>query len=279
MTSSVAIQVLTDMGRFTDEEIPLAGAALQLAALSHEGRGLEPYHHHIVRMGEETAERFQDLLAAGAEDNCETRIAALKHIMCDKYGYDGDQQTYNDLRNADLIEVIDRRKGLPISLCLLAIEVGRAQGWDVRGLNFPGHFILRMDVGAQRTMFDPFAQFKILQAADLRILIKRALGEKAELSSSFYQEASNREILLRLQNNIKFRQIETEHYDEALQTVSVMRLFAPDEYRLLLDDGVLKARLGKTEEAIQSVRDYLGVVKDPRDKYDAELLLRTLEDR
>jgi regulator of sirC expression with transglutaminase-like and TPR domain len=128
-------------------------------------------------------------------------------------------------------------------------------------------------------MCDPFDRFDILQAPDLRALLKRALGEKAELSSSFYQEASNREILLRLQNNIKYRQIETEHYDDALQTVTIMRLFAPLEYRLMLDDGVLKARLGKTEQAVQSIRDYLGVVKDPRDKYDAEILLRTLENR
>lgn len=270
---------ISKMGNFTDDEVPIAETAIILASLSHQGRNLEPYRHHIARLKSETTERFRELLDAGADDNCETRIAALKHIMCDKYGYDGDQQNYNDLRNADLIEVIDRRKGLPIALAILAIEIGRAQGWEITGLNFPGHFLVRLDNGPQRVMCDPFNQFKILQAPDLRALLKRALGDKAELSSSFYQEASNREILLRLQNNIKYRQIETEHYDDALQTVSIMRLFAPDEYRLLLDDGVLKARLGQTEEAIQSIRDYLGVVKDPRDKYDAEILLRTLEER
>lgn len=279
MVQSFAIENLTDKGRYGDDDIPLADTALQLAALSHEGRGLEQYTHHITKMTEDIKTRHGELMAAGAIDNCETRIAALKHIMCDKYGYDGDQQTYNDLRNADLIEVIDRRKGLPIALSILALECGRAQGWEVKGLNFPGHFLLRMDVDGQRVMCDPFDRFKILQAPDLRALLKRALGDKAELSTGFYQEASNREILLRLQNNIKYRQIETEHYDEALQTVSVMRLFAPEEYRLLLDDGVLKARLGQTDAAIQSIRDYLAVVKGPRDKYDAEILLRTLESR
>lgn len=279
MSVQAVYDFLTDKGRDTDDDIPLAETAIQLAALVHEGRGLEPYHHHIKKLSEEVGERFHGLINAGADDNCETRIAAIKHILYDKHGYVGDNETYNDLRNADLIEVIDRRKGLPIALSILALEVGRQQGWDIKGLNFPGHFLLRFELEGQRVMCDPFDRFEILQAPHLRALLKRALGEKAELSSSFYREASNREILLRLQNNIKYRQIETEHYDDALQTVTVMRLFAPLEYRLMLDDGVLKARLGKTDLAIQSIRDYLEVVQDPRDKYDAEILLRTLESR
>ncbi len=272
-------ETLSDMGKYGDDDIPLSKAALLLSELTHQGRGLEAYANHIKKMSDEVGERHAELIAAGAVDNCETRIAASKHILCDKYGYEGDNQTYNDLRNADLIDVIDRRKGLPITLAIIALEVGRAQGWDLKGLNFPGHFLIRYEIGSQRVMCDPFEKFSILQAADLRNLIKRALGDKAELSSSFYQEASNREILLRLQNNIKYRQIETEHYEDALATVTVMRSFAPNEYRLLLDDGVLKAPLDKTEEAIQSIRDYLEVVTDPRDKYDAQILLRTLENR
>lgn len=279
MTGEQEHHTLSDMGKYDDDKIPLFETSLLLAALSHTGRGLESYLNHVRKMSDEVGQRYQELLEAGAIDNCETRIAATKHIMCDKYGYEGDSATYNDLRNADLIEVIDRRKGLPIALAILALEIGRAQGWGIKGLNFPGHFLLRFELGGQRVMCDPFDKFSILQAPDLRSLIKRALGDKAELSSSFYQEASNREILLRLQNNIKFRQIETEHYQDALTTVTTMRSFAPHEYRLLLDDGVLKARLNRTDDAIQSIRDYLAVVQDPRDKYDAQILLRTLEDR
>ncbi len=268
---------LAEKGQVDDSSLPLVETALLLAALHHVGRGIEPYVHHVRKMAEDVAIRFGELLSAGAGDDCATRIAALKHILCDKYGYSGDTETYNDLRNADLIEVIDRRKGLPIALAILALEVGRTQGWDIRGVNFPGHFLLRVDKDGQRVLCDPFDNFTILQAPDLRRLLKTALGDNAELSSSFYQEAGPREILLRLQNNIKFRQIETEHYAEALDTVSVMRVFSPQEHRLLLDDGVLKARLGKTDEAIDSIRNYLKVVTDPKDKYDAEILLRTLE--
>lgn len=277
MTEAEIHQQLKNMGHFTDDEMPMVETALLLSALTHAGRGLEAYRNHIKIMAQDVTARFKGLMDAGADDNAETRIAALKHIIADKYHYTGNTENYNDLNNADVIEVIDNRKGLPITLALIVLEVGRAQGWNLSGINFPGHFFCRLDVGGQRVMFDPFENFKILQASDLRFLLKKIMGDKAELSMSYYQEASNRDILLRLQNNIKFRQIESEHYAEALDTISVMRLFAPQEYRLLLDDGVLKARLDKTEEAIQSIRDYLAVVKDPRDKFDAEVLLRTLE--
>lgn len=264
-------------GPLTDEELPLGETALLLAGLAHPGRNLEPYFHHLKKLAEDVGARYSALVEAGADEDGQTKIAALKHVMCDQYGYDGDQETYNDLRNADLIEVIERRKGLPITLVLLAVEIGRAQGWDVKGINFPGHFLLRLDEGTQRLISDPFNQFRILQAPDLRQLAKSVLGANAELSSSHYQDATHRDILLRLQNNIKFRQIESEHYADALETVLIMRDFAPQEYRLLLDDSVLKARLGRVEEAIDVVRDYLKVVTNPKDRQDAELLLYTLE--
>ncbi|MDY0029981.1 MAG: transglutaminase-like domain-containing protein [Pseudobdellovibrionaceae bacterium] len=268
---------LQSFGGFADDQIPLIDTALYLALENHPGRSLGPYLTHIKKIGEQVAVRYVDLIAAGAEDNPETKIAALKHVICDQYGYTGDEDTYNDLRNADLIEVIDRRKGLPIALSILAIEAGRAQGWGISGLNFPGHFLLRFDQGGKRVICDPFHQFRILQASDLRQLLKAVLGEDAELSANLYIEASNREILLRLQNNIKFRQIEKEEYQDALDTVTMMKSFAPQEHRLLLDESVLNARLGNLASAIELVRQYLGAVTDPKDRYDAELLLRTLE--
>lgn len=268
---------LQEYGALDDKRIPLIETALNLALAKHRGRSPGPYRTHIAKLTTEIGERYSDLIEAGAEDNPETKIAALKHVICDKHGYTGDEETYNDLRNADLIEVIDRRKGLPIALSMIAIEAGRAQGWEIYGLNFPGHFLLRLDQGGKRVICDPYHQFRIMQAPDLRQLLKSTIGPDAELSATLYQEASNREILLRLQNNIKFRQIEREEYDEALNTVGLMRSFAPEEARLLLDESVLNARLGHIAAAIERVREYLNAVTDPKDKYDAEVLLRTLE--
>lgn len=270
---------LEHMGTLNDSDVPLFDTALDFASLAHVGRHTDSYREHLKKMQTETGARYAELVAAGADENVQTRIAAVKHVMCDKYGYSGDHDTYQDMRNADMMEVIDRRKGIPISLAILALECGRAQGWDVRGINFPGHFLIRFDDGGTRVMCDPFQSFKILQAADLRQILKSVMGPQAELSASFYQDIANREVLLRLQNNIKYRQIESEDYAGALETVLLMQLFAPAEYRLFLDEGVLHARLGHNDRAVAVVEKYLKAVTNPRDKYDAELLLRTLRER
>ena len=267
---------LSQAGLLHDKDIPLFDVALNLALLRHPGRSGDAYINHLKKMISHVAERHAELVSAGSKDNQETRIAALKHVICDQFGYLGDKDNYDDLRNADMIEVIDRRKGLPIALSILAIECGRAQGWDIKGINFPGHFLIRFDEEGQRILSDPFNQFQIMQAADLRQLLKLSAGPKAELSTEFYQEISNREILLRLQNNIKFRQIESEDYAGALVTVRVMKKFAPREPRLLLDQSVLLARLGQVNGAIKAVEEYLDADISPQDRYDAEVLLRTL---
>src|SRR5690606_10569173 len=119
----------------------------------------------------------------------------------------------------DLVRVIDRRKGLPIAISILYIHAGRAQGWNVVGLSFPGHVVIRLEEEGHRLIADPFNGGKVLQAPDLRSLVKNALGDKAELSADYYNPATNREMLIRLQNNIKLRQVESEDYEEALKTV------------------------------------------------------------
>ncbi len=255
----------------------MAASALLFAALARPGLSLDRYENHLKKLSDDTGARYRALLDGGAKDDARTRLAALKHIIVDQEGYDGDTKSYDDIDNADLTRVIDRRKGMPIALAILYIETGRAQGWDLEGINFPGHFIVRIDVGADRVLFDPFGQCRILEAQDLRWLAKKAMGPQAELLTHYYQEAGNREIIIRLENNIKHRMIEAEDYPAALEIVERCRIFAPDEYRLLLDAGVLYAKVGETEKAIAALQGYLAVVTDYRDREDALVFLRHLE--
>lgn len=269
---------LSEFGHHGDDEIPLSETALILSSIAHPGLDLDRYRHHIRKLTDEVKQRHYDLLQAGAGDTAQTRIAALKHVISDQFGYVGDKDNYNDIQNADLVRVIDLRRGLPISLSILALETARGQGWQIEGLNFPGHFLLRIELDGNRLIFDPFNKFSILDAHDLRTLIKQVAGEKAELSSTYYRTATNRDILIRLQNNIKLRQIEAEDYQGALETVESMRLFAPHEVRLLLDAGVLYAKTGQKPKAIEVLEDYIQDAPTPSDRYDAQLLLQNLKD-
>lgn len=269
---------LIELGTRDDNDLPLGETAIILSEIAHPGLDTGRYRHHLNKLILDVTQRHYDLVQAGAEDSAYTRIAALKHVIADQYGYEGNKDNYNDLQNADIVKVIDQRKGLPIALAILALESARGQGWQIDGLNFPGHFLLRLEHEGVRLIFDPFHQFGILEAPDLRALIKQVAGPNAELSANYYQTASNRDILIRLQNNIKLRQIEAEDYAGALETVELMRLFAPHEVRLLLDAGVLFAKTGQKTKAIAVLEDYIRQAPSPRDRQDAQILLRNLQD-
>ena len=270
---------LDALGALNESEIDLGLAALALCAPSHSGISTDRYVHHLKVLGQEVSAHHKSLLEDGGEDSLEVRLAALKHVLADQFHYTGDRDTYEDLQNASLIRVIDRAKGLPVSLCILYIAAARAQDWDIAGLDIPGHFICRLEKGGQRIMFDPFEDCKSLEAQDLRMIVKKALGEQAELSADYYEPASNRDILMRLQNNIKYRQIEIEDYAGALATVKNMQKVDPDEYRLLLDAGVLLARTGEIQPAIDSLVHYIEKAPNSRDRMEAEMLLQHLHDQ
>lgn len=272
-----AQEYLAAFADVAEDDIDLSKAALALAARAQPGVHLEKYVNHIRSLGEDVAAHHAELLRAGAKDDVGARLAALKHVIVTMNGYSGDTENYNDLQNASLIRVIERRKGLPVTLALLYIAAGRANGWDVVGLDFPGHFLCRIEKDGKRIIFDPFYDCRVHEAPGLRDLIKQAKGKNAELSADYFLPASNRDILIRLQNNIKFRQIESEDYSGALQTVEGMRLIDPKEYRLLLDAGVLYARTGQTRAAIAALEDYIKTAPKSRDRHEAALLLQELK--
>ncbi len=269
---------LEKLAQSADENIELAFAAIVIASLSQPDIHLERFFNHLDKLKLLVAETHAVLLQQGEPDDVNTRLRALQEVMVIDQGYEGDQKNYDDLQNANLIRVIERRKGLPIALCILYIHAARAQGWEIAGLNLPGHFVCRLEKDGERLIFDPFHSGRVLQASDLRQIVKQTAGPKAELSAAYFKAATNRDILIRLQNNIKYRLIDGEDYEAALKIVDVMRLIAPEEYRLLLDAGVLSARTERPRAAIDFLEDYIRLAPADRDRQEAAILLQQLKE-
>lgn len=266
-------KILETYGQGDDGDIDLAECALLIAVQDSPGISLDRYKNHIRKLIDGVGQRHADLLSSGAKDDAATQLAALKHVIADTHEYAGDSDHYDDLQNANLIRVIERRKGMPVSLGLIYIHVGLAQGWMIDALNFPAHVVCRIEKNGERLLFDPFHQCNVLQAPDLRQLLKTLVGPQAELSSTYYNGASRRDLLIRMQNNIKLRQIEGEDYIGALKTIDVMRLLDPDEYRLLFDAGVLYARTNQALAAEKMLESYIQKAPENEDKQDAYILL------
>ena len=273
------LSYLKSLASLKDEAIELGFAALALSALQHEGINAGRYLHHLEQLVKDVEARYLELSKKSETDSAALRHQALSQVIADDYGYLGDVSSYDDLQNASLIKVIDRAQGLPITLAILYIHVGRALGWDVEGLNFPGHFLCRLSYQGERIIFDPFHGGQATEASGMRRLIKRALGDDAELSSSYYEPATNRTILIRLENNLKHRKIDASDYKGALEHVERMRLFAPDDYRLLLDEGVLLAKLERAKAAMKALSAYIEAAPQGRGRYEAEILLSELSQK
>jgi regulator of sirC expression with transglutaminase-like and TPR domain len=263
---------LADIGFEDDDEIDIGRAALLLAALDRQGVVLQPYYDHLTEIADEVAAS----LPAGGADNIARRAAALADVIGDAMGYEGDTATYEDPRNANLISVIDRRKGLPVALGILYIHAARAQGWSASGLNFPGHFLVRVDSGAHRAILDPFHGGREMTAADMRDTLKAITGADAELRPEHYAPVSQRDVLIRLLNNIKLRAAQMDDPARALKIVDRILLIAPAHYDMLREAGLFHARMGNLNRAQDSLTAYIDRCPDAARKAEGEKLLAQL---
>lgn len=258
-----------------DEELDLAEAALLLAARERPGVALNRYRSHLYELAADTATAWREQNAGGAA----AKLKALRTAIARKHGYAGDRAAYDDLQNANLMRVVDRRKGLPIALGILYLHAGRALGWDIAGLNFPGHFLLRLDDGGVRLVFDPFDAAAEIDASDMRALLKAARGADAELTPDDYAVAGNRDILIRLQNNRKIRLLKTRQVEDALAVVEDMLLFAPNTDSLWHEAGMLHSHLGNLRAALVALEQCRALAGEPEDRFRAERLIAELRTR
>ena len=276
-TSEEASQYLRHAGSLKDEDLDLGETALALALLFLPGLRVDRFRQHLRKLCEQTGEEFQSRLRMREPDTLATRVQVLRKILYEAHGYTGDEKSYDDIQNVNLIRVIERRKGLPISLGILSIVLAEAQGWKIDGLNFPGHFLVRMEEGSERIILDPFKSLREMNAAELRLLLKSIIGKEAELSHNYYDAVSRRAILIRLENNLKKRLIEAEEYGMALVVVGAIETFAPKEYRTLFDKGILYAKLGQKSQSIEALENYIARAPDPKDRQHAQILLQQIK--
>jgi len=273
-----AREILRNIGDQPDDEIDLAEAALALGALELPNADLAPYRAHFRAIVDDLAA----LVAAqgsGAGDSLEARIAHLHTVIGERHGYSGDHDTYDDLQNANLLRVVDRRRGLPVALGILYMHAARSQGWQMVGLNFPGHFLVRIEKDGARAILDPFNEGQTRSVVDLRDLLKATAGSAAELEPGHYQPVSNRDVLLRLQNNIKLRHLSAHDVPKALEVLEAMRLFAPHEPALWRETGLLEAHAGNLKDAIIALETFMALTGDEHHRHQTASLIQQLKNR
>jgi regulator of sirC expression with transglutaminase-like and TPR domain len=262
---------LAAIGRAADEDIDLARAGLALARATRPHAAPEPYLRHLDLLVEETR-----LYAGASPPVLPLRVEALRNVLARRFGYGGDDQVFTDVDAANLMHVIDSRRGLPVVLGLIVIHVSRMLGWAAAGLDFPGRFLVRLEDGQRRCIVDPLRGLPELVPADLRELLKTVLGREAELTPDLYRPMANRAILARMQNNIKLRHIRAGRLEEALTVIESLMLITPGQTTLWREAGLVHARLKQFGEAIATLEAYLARDGSQAARHHVAVLLERL---
>ena len=189
---------LRKMGERGDDDFGIGEAALLLAALDRPLSDINPYLDHL----DELANEVSQMVSSDTDHSLSKRTAAMANIIATEWRYTGDVHTYDDPQNANLMDVIDRRKGLPVGLAIIYLDVAHRLDWKATGINFPGQFLIRLEKGTSRQIVDPFNNGIAHDVAGLRALLKQLAGLAAELHPDHYSPVSRRDTLIRLLNSV-----------------------------------------------------------------------------
>jgi regulator of sirC expression with transglutaminase-like and TPR domain len=261
-TQSEIEATLGQVSRQDDGSFDAALAALLVSALDHRGAELDRYRRHLDDLATATAERA----------NMEP-AAALADVIARLYGYQGDRHTYDDMKNADLLTVIDRRRGLPVALGILYLAAARSLSVPLVGLAFPGHFLMRVENGNERVVIDPFGDGRPTSPGMLRRLIKRIQGPDAELEPAFFTAVTPRAIVIRLLMNGRIRAAKSGNLERTIELVRRMTLIAPNDARLWADLAELHAARGNLSAAASAFERSIARAPDDNFRAAAELAL------
>ncbi|MGI9302017.1 MAG: SirB1 family protein, partial [Gammaproteobacteria bacterium] len=191
--------------------------------------------------------------------NTESLLQHLNRFLFEELGFAGDMDNYYHLRNSLINEVIDRRKGIPITLSMLYMELGQCLGLRLSGVSFPGHFLVKLPYKGGEVVLDPFNRGVSLSEDDLHARLREQFDTEVSDFGPLLSAASKKDILYRLLNNLKAIYTKQEAFEKNLAVMNKILIVNPelgDEYR---DRGLLLHKLECHNAALNDLSHYLNV--------------------
>jgi regulator of sirC expression with transglutaminase-like and TPR domain len=236
-----------------EERIDLAEGALLIAKHVTTHLDVERYLARI----DELAQRLRARIGEG--DTQSQRIVALNRFLFEEQGFAPNVENYFDPRNSFLDQVLERKLGIPISLSLLYIEVGRRIGLTLHGVSFPGHFLVKCTLEEGIVVLDPYCGGISLRLQDLQQRLREARGGEVSraIIAGMLVAAHKREILARMLRNLKAIYLEQHDYAHALATLDWIVLIHPGEATEVRDRGLTYLKLECFRAALADLERYL----------------------
>lgn len=254
-----------------DEDFPLFEAALAIA------QDADPYLDFgaVQEQVDSFAAEVQRRLPSAA--SIVQKLRTLNHFFYHELGFAGNVNDYYDPANSYLQRVIDCRRGIPISLAVIYIELAQQIGLEIRGVSFPGHFLMKLSVPSGEIILDPFNGAS-LSREELEERLAPYVGDyhQPDLSLATYlQTAQPRAILARMLHNLKALFSERGEWERMLEVQQRLVVLLPDDVAERRDRGIAYSHLDCPREAVEDLQAYLVEYPDASDA--ARLRVRVAE--
>jgi len=204
------------------------------------------------------------------------KLARLRAFVFEELGFRGDRTDYYHPRNSLLHEVLKRRRGIPLTLAIVMMEVGWRIGIPFEGVAFPGHFLVRLPGEPGDLVLDPFKRGMTVREEDCRHMLQETTGGKLAFDPSQLASVGKREMVTRLLHNLKGAYLRAGEDEQALTAVERLLVLDPGNADETRDRGLLLFRLHRYGQALDSLSDYLARVPQALDRGSVEEHVRSL---
>ena len=232
-----------------EEEIDLARAALLLAATEYPELSIERELFRVDELAEGVAPRMDD-------DSPLYQLNTLSEYLFDELKFAGNHTNYYDPRNSFLNDVIERRLGIPITLSLLYIEVGKRLGVPLLGIGMPGHFVVRHRDDPD-IFVDPFHGGILLSEEECAERLKQSTQGALAWDREYLAPVSSRAFIARMLRNLKVVYLQRRSYERVLATIDRVIALLPQDAVEFRDRGVVNYRLGNYADALEDLYVYV----------------------
>ena len=253
MPRTLAIELFKEMVSRPEDRIDLGLAALLIALDEYPNLNVRQYLKEIDQL----AAKIQSQMEFSAGARPIDAIEKINQTMFEREGFRGNSEDYYDPRNSFLNEVIDRKTGIPITLSLLYMEVGKRVGLPFQGVGMPGHFIVKCLHQSLEIFVDPFNQGEILLEGGCKKKLRQIYGEDFQFDESYLNPVTKRQILSRILNNLKQIYFHLEDFSKTLGVIEKILLITPDAPGEVRDRGTVQYKLGNYSRALKDWTHYL----------------------
>jgi regulator of sirC expression with transglutaminase-like and TPR domain len=255
-----------------DADIDLAAACFQIAVEDYGALDVDAYIARIDSLAARVLDRISD-----ADDPFEV-VNGINLVLFDEEGFGGNRQNYYDYRNSYLCDVMDRRMGNPILLCILYNEIAGRVGDPFQPIGLPGHFLLRAETSEESLFIDPFDRGGLLTKSECERLVARITGREKSLERYFKKPLGNKAILARVLNNLKLMYLKEQDPEKALAAAERIEIVAPNAWENIGDIAKLQTNLGNYSAATESLTRYLELAPVGRDTTSAQAALEAIKE-